>query len=234
MKSFIVKAGRIIVPMVLVLNVLNALGTDGSFGNEDSDKSVLAEVGVPCPAFSPMGLHEDNWPAAVGIFTGVLAKEAVVGTLDAAYTALGKQDAAEAGTAAEEATPFSLPAGIAAAFATIPTNLAGALGTWTDPLGVNVGDVSDQNAVAEEQGLPTARLVQWRRGLTGLRGHLLTCCSSCCIFLARRQLQRCIRSPGCAGRCLWLGGQPGWVTGWRRCITKVRRLHGIRVRRVCG
>ncbi|WP_324695445.1 ferrous iron transport protein B [Candidatus Thiothrix phosphatis] len=150
LKSFVVKAGRIIVPMVLVLNFLNALGTDGSFGHEDSDKSVLAEVGrTLAPAFSPMGLHEDNWPAAVGIFTGVLAKEAVVGTLNAAYTALAEQDAAAAGAAAQE-EPFSLGTKLGEAFATIPTNLAAALGSWADPLGVNVGDVSAEQ-VAQEQ-----------------------------------------------------------------------------------
>jgi ferrous iron transport protein B len=155
LKSFVFRAGRVIVPMVLVLNFLNALGTDRSFGNEDSDRSVLAEVGRGiAPAFSPMGLTEDNWPAAVGIFTGVLAKEAVVGTLDAAYTALAASEAAAEGSAAEEA-PFSLFDGLGAAFATIPANLADALGSWTDPLGVASVDASDPNAVAEEQGVST-------------------------------------------------------------------------------
>ncbi|NOQ77673.1 MAG: ferrous iron transport protein B, partial [Methylococcaceae bacterium] len=35
LKSFIFNAGKVIVPMVLVLNFLNALGTDGSFGQEN-------------------------------------------------------------------------------------------------------------------------------------------------------------------------------------------------------
>jgi ferrous iron transport protein B len=150
LKSFMFRAGRVIVPMVLVLNFLNAVGTDGSFGNEDSDKSVLAEVGRSiAPAFSPMGLREENWPAAVGIFTGVLAKEAVVGTLNAAYAALAESDA---GTVADE-KPFDLVAGLVAAFATIPANLADALGKWADPLGVYSVDASDQAAVAQEQGV---------------------------------------------------------------------------------
>jgi ferrous iron transport protein B len=154
LKSFIVRAGRVIVPMVLVLNVLNSIGTDGSFGNEDSDRSVLAEVGrTITPAFSPMGLTEDNWPAAVGIFTGVLAKEAVVGTLDATYTALG---AADAGVAAEEEEAFSLFGGLAAAVATIPANLADAVSGWTDPLGLGVGDLSDLERVAAEQEVTSA------------------------------------------------------------------------------
>ncbi|EIJ33574.1 Fe(2+) transporter permease subunit FeoB [Thiothrix nivea] len=170
LKSFIIKAGSIIVPMVLVLNVLNALGTDGSFGNEDSDKSVLAEVGRSiAPAFSPMGLHEDNWPAAVGIFTGVLAKEAVVGTLDAAYTALAEQEAAENGTAVEEEA-FSLSTSLGEAVTTIPANLGDALGTWTDPLGLNVGDVSDQAAVAEEQEVSTGTFGAMAARFDGVAG----------------------------------------------------------------
>ena len=152
LKGFIVGAGRIIVPMVLVLNFLNAIGTDGSFGNEDSDTSVLAEVGrTLAPAFSPFGLNADNWPAAVGIFTGVLAKEAVVGTLDAAYTALAERDAAAIGKASAEEDVFDLANALSAAVATIPANLVEALGQWADPLGIVVGDLSDQAAVAEKQ-----------------------------------------------------------------------------------
>ncbi|HMA97916.1 MAG TPA: Fe(2+) transporter permease subunit FeoB, partial [Wenzhouxiangella sp.] len=86
-KGFMFRAGRVIVPMVLVLNVLNSIGTDGSFNNEDSDRSVLSEIGRSIsPLFSPFGLNEENWPASVGIFTGLLAKEAVVGTLDSLYS----------------------------------------------------------------------------------------------------------------------------------------------------
>ena len=157
LKAFIIKAGRIVVPMVLVLNFLNAVGTDGSFGNEDSDKSALSEVGrTIAPAFAPLGLNADNWPAAVGIFTGVLAKEAVVGTLNAAYTALAENDAKAAGDEPKEAEPYDLVGGLAAAWATVPTNLGDALGKWADPLGLDIGDVSDQAAVAEEQKVSIA------------------------------------------------------------------------------
>lgn len=149
LKSFVIGAGRVIVPMVLVITLLNNVGTDGSFGNDNSDKSVLAEVGrAVSPVFAPMGLHEDNWPAAVGIVTGVLAKEAVVGTLDAAYTALAQQD-----SPATEAAPFSVWTGLVAAAETIPVNLMDALGGWTDPLGVSVGDLSDADATAAEQAV---------------------------------------------------------------------------------
>lgn len=148
-RGFVVRAGRVIVSMVLVLNVLNSLGTDGSYGNEDSDRSVLAEIGrTLAPAFSPMGLDEENWPATVGIFTGILAKEAVVGTLNATYSALATSDAGET---PEEEAEYSLMGGLAGALATIPANLGDALGGWADPLGLDLGDLSDPEAAAEAQ-----------------------------------------------------------------------------------
>ena len=153
LKSFVFRAGRVIVPMVLVLNFLNAVGTDGSYGNEDSDKSMLAAVGRSiAPAFAPFGLNPENWPAAVGIFTGVLAKEAVVGTLDAAYSALAEGEKAQDG---EEDEPFELVPALQGALATIPVNLAEAFGAWLDPLHLDVGDVTDQAAVAEAQEVST-------------------------------------------------------------------------------
>ncbi len=170
-KSFIVRAGRVIVPMVLVLNVLNSIGTDGSFGNEDSDKSVLSEVGrTISPLFSPFGVTEENWPASVGIFTGLLAKEAVVGTLDSLYTTLGEEAEAELRSqtnpkpmswradmtdetlAAEDSEEsFDMMGTIGEGIATIPANLGDAMGSWLDPLGLDIGDVEDQATAAEEQ-----------------------------------------------------------------------------------
>jgi ferrous iron transport protein B len=150
LKNFLIGAGRVIVPMVLVITLLGSVGTDGSLGSKDSDHSVLAAIGRSVsPAFAPMGLDADNWPAAVGIVTGVLAKEAVVGTLDAAYTALA-DDADGANDASAE---FSLVDGLVSAFATIPTNLVKALGSWADPLGIGVGDLSDSAAAASEQAV---------------------------------------------------------------------------------
>ncbi|MCL2076279.1 MAG: Fe(2+) transporter permease subunit FeoB [Betaproteobacteria bacterium] len=100
LSGFIVKAGKIIVPMVMVLNLLNVTGTDGSFGHENSEDSLLVAMsrGIS-PVFAPFGITEENWPAAVGIITGVLAKEAVVGTLSALY---GQIAAAENGDDGEE------------------------------------------------------------------------------------------------------------------------------------
>ena len=166
-RGFVIRAGRVIVPMVLVLNVLNTIGTDGSFGNQDSDSSALSEIGRKIsPLFAPFGLTEENWPASVGIFTGLLAKEAVVGTLDSLYSGLSEKDEA-ARRADASPTPLSWRADmteehepeaeptiaetIVEGLATIPTNLAEAMGAWFDPMGLMIGDVSDTEHAAEEQ-----------------------------------------------------------------------------------
>jgi ferrous iron transport protein B len=152
LKNFIFRAGKVIVPMVIVINFLNSWGVDGSFGNEDTDQSVLSEIGrTITPAFEPMGLTEENWPATVGIFTGILAKEVVVGALDAIYSTLAAQDA---GIEAEEEA-FSFWDGIGDAFATIPANLGDVTDTILDPLGINIGDVSNVESAAEEQEVST-------------------------------------------------------------------------------
>jgi ferrous iron transport protein B len=140
LKSFLFNAGKVIVPMVLVLNFLNALGTDGSFGRENSDKSVLSEIGRSLtPAFEPMGIQNDNWPATVGIFTGVLAKEAVVGTLNALYSQMNAANASPA-----EADAFILQDALQAALLTIPENLAGIANKLLDPLGLNIEVASSE------------------------------------------------------------------------------------------
>ncbi|WP_067585481.1 Fe(2+) transporter permease subunit FeoB [Endozoicomonas ascidiicola] len=148
LKSFILRAGKAIVMVVVILNTLNAIGTDGSFGHQDTQSSVLSKIGQSItPIFAPMGMTEDNWPAAVGLFTGILAKEAVVGTLDSMYSAIA---ASENKSAAEDES-FDLMAGIQEAFATIPANLGDLAGSFADPLGIQVGDLSDIESVASDQ-----------------------------------------------------------------------------------
>jgi ferrous iron transport protein B len=134
LKSFVFKAGKFIVMVAVVLTFLNSLGRDGSFGNENTPNSVLAGIArTAIPVLEPMGVREDNWPAAVGLITGLFAKEVVVGTLDALYTQMA--DARETG-AKDEA--FDLAGGLAKAFATIPHNLLALLDRALDPLGIDL------------------------------------------------------------------------------------------------
>ncbi|PUB76523.1 MAG: ferrous iron transporter B [gamma proteobacterium symbiont of Ctena orbiculata] len=147
-KLFIKEAGKVIVLMVLVINTLNSIGTDGSFGNEDTEHSVLSSISKAItPLLAPMGIDEDNWPATVGVFTGILAKETVVGTLDALYTHLANE---EAGISAGD-QPFDFWPSISAALATLPENLLGVKDLLTDPLAMDVGDISSAAAAAEAQ-----------------------------------------------------------------------------------
>lgn len=154
LREFIFRAGQVIVPIVMVLSFFNALGTDGSFGKENSRDSVLSAASQAIvPVFKPMGLTEENWPAAVGLFTGIFAKEAVVGTLNTLYAQAAEQDAAEAkpeGAAPVAEVPQTLAAKLTAAAATVPTNLAGVVDKLADPLGLNVSYVGDSAAAAEQ------------------------------------------------------------------------------------
>lgn len=139
LKSFIVRAGKAIIIVVAVLGILNSWGNDGSFGNADTEKSVLSSIGKTItPIFEPMGITEQNWPATVGIFTGIFAKEAVIGTMNSLYSEGGNDEDFEFWETVKEA------------FATIPENLAGVPALLLDPLGIQeqVAD-GDLDAIKE-------------------------------------------------------------------------------------
>ena len=175
LKTFLQRAGKVIVIICAILGFLNSWGTDGSFGNEDSEKSVLSEIGYTiAPVLSPMGVTQENWPAAVGVFTGIFAKEAVVGTLNSLYDQRAREaNAAAAGPdaapAEEEPTAdegWSLGAILSEAVGTSRDNLADLGGAFTDPLGIAVDDLSDTAAAAESQEV-TVTTVQMMQQLFG-------------------------------------------------------------------
>ncbi len=155
LKSFVQRAGQTIVVVVAALSFLNSWGTDGSFGNEDSQNSVLSVVGqTVAPVLSPMGVTQENWPAAVGIFTGVLAKEAVVGSMNSLYDSMARAENAASGegeAAAEEEEGWSLASILSEAGMSVVNNIADMGGAFLDPLGIAVDDLSDTAAAAEEQ-----------------------------------------------------------------------------------
>lgn len=77
LKGFVFGAGKLILPICILLGFLNA----GA-----STQSWLASFGKAItPIFAPLGIHHDNWPATVGLLSGVLAKEVVIGTLNTLY-----------------------------------------------------------------------------------------------------------------------------------------------------
>ncbi|VAW50161.1 Ferrous iron transport protein B, partial [hydrothermal vent metagenome] len=152
-RLFIRDAGQVIIVMVLIINVLNAIGTDGSIGHEGSDDSVLSIISKKAtPVFSPMGIEEDNWPAVLGIISGVLAKEVVVGTLDTLYTQLAREDAGYI----EATEPFDFWLAIETAAATVPENLSAISDAFTDPLQLDVGNIESIEAAAADQEVSNA------------------------------------------------------------------------------
>ena len=87
LKRFIFKAGKIIVPICLLIGALNTIQVNGQIAVDGSKNSILSTVGkTMTPIFEPMGVNKDNWPATVGLLTGVLAKEVVIGTLNTLYS----------------------------------------------------------------------------------------------------------------------------------------------------
>lgn len=147
LRAFIWRAGRMIVLMVVILGLLNSVGVDGSFGKKDSPDSLLSAIGRGItPVFQPMGIQPDNWPATVGLFTGMFAKEVMVGTMDNLYSQLAQAEMDE------PAEPFDLGAKLQAAVATIPENLAQVWQQLGDPLGWGIlTETADPEAAAEIQ-----------------------------------------------------------------------------------
>ena len=123
LRDYIWRAGKVITVAVAVLGFLNSFGIaegagdaaegessgfEFTAGNGDSENSLLSVIGKAItPVFEPFGVEKENWPASVSLFTGLLAKEAVIGTMNSLYAMAG--NGGESGTAvpAEEPAPDS-------------------------------------------------------------------------------------------------------------------------------
>lgn len=129
LRHFVRRAGRMIIPVCVLLGGLNALTLSGDFSaGEANTASVLSWLGqCLTPLFAPLGLHADNWPATVGLLTGMLAKEVVVGSLNALYVQTGQLTALNA-------AHFDLLAGLREAVLSIPQNLAGLWSALANPI----------------------------------------------------------------------------------------------------
>ena len=92
LKMFLFRVGKFIIPLVFLVKVLSAWGTDGSFNQKPIDQSILAAGGrAITPILIPMGVREDNWPATVALFTGALHKVVIVTTLSSIYMEQAQQ-----------------------------------------------------------------------------------------------------------------------------------------------
>ena len=115
LRDYIWRAGKVITLAVAILGFLNSFGivekavddaSTGSAteteqsagfeftaGNGDSENSLLSIIGKAItPVFEPFGVERENWPASVSLFTGLLAKEAVIGTMNSLYSMAGENN----------------------------------------------------------------------------------------------------------------------------------------------
>ena len=110
LRDYIWRAGKVITLAVAVLGFLNSFGIvekavdenaptnepagfEFTAGNGDSENSLLSVIGKAItPVFEPFGVEKENWPASVSLFTGLLAKEAVIGTMNSLYSMAGENE----------------------------------------------------------------------------------------------------------------------------------------------
>lgn len=86
LKSFVLGAGKLICVVCFILHVLHSFSFKGDVLVQDRHKSILVSISKSVtPIFNPIGVTNENWPATVGLITGLLAKEAVIGTLSSLY-----------------------------------------------------------------------------------------------------------------------------------------------------
>jgi len=139
LRYFILRAGKVIVPVCVVLGGLNALTIHGGMSvGEASSESILTLIGQwLTPLFSPMGLHQDNWPATVGLLSGMLAKEVVVGSLNTLYAQM-------AHLSQSTMTSFDFFGNMKAALWSIPDNFSQLGSALINPIAASVpqGDLS--------------------------------------------------------------------------------------------
>jgi ferrous iron transport protein B len=142
LRFFLVRAGKLIIPICVLLGCLNAVTLgDGLNEMEGGAHSLLSIIGQwITPFFAPMGIHQDNWPATVGLLTGMLAKEVVVGTLNSLYSQVG-----HLGEIA--AVHFDFWYGIKSALWSIPHNLSQLGSALTNPILASMANDSVSSSV---------------------------------------------------------------------------------------
>lgn len=151
---FILRVGKVIIVAAVIINFLGVVGVgrDGVHAARMGD-SVLADFGrAVTPVFHPMGITEQNWPATVGLLSGVVVKEIVVGTLNAVYDRMGTEGRA--------AAPYHFTRDLKAALHTVPENARAFFHGFLDPLGFSDirGAESNLEQAAEHTGASTATL----------------------------------------------------------------------------
>ena len=108
---------------------LNSVTIHGRFSTADANSdTLLSWVGQKTTVvLHPMGIEQKNWPATVGLMTGVLAKEVVIATLNSLYSDIAHLHE-------HPDTSFSVSAGLKAAMISISDNIEALPSALSDPI----------------------------------------------------------------------------------------------------
>lgn len=87
LKGFVLRAGKVIVIASVIIGALNSFTLSGKPSDSLNDSALATVSKILTPLLHPIGIEESNWQATVGLVTGAMAKEVVVGTLNTLYTA---------------------------------------------------------------------------------------------------------------------------------------------------
>lgn len=89
LKDFILRAGKTILLVIVIINILQVITLPVGKNNEPVPVLELGGKALT-PLLMPMGIRADNWQASVALISGLFAKEAIVGTMQSLYQ--GKAD----------------------------------------------------------------------------------------------------------------------------------------------
>ena len=133
LKVFILRVGKVITAIGLVLFILPGIGwTSQGLRATHIDHSLLAQASrAVAPMFEPMGLRRGDWPAVAGLVAGAAAKEVVIGTLNGIYQ---RQQSADA---LQNYRDPEVLARLREALGTIPANAKSFVSDLLDPLGLH-------------------------------------------------------------------------------------------------
>lgn len=98
LKDFILRAGKTILSVIILINILQVIYVTDPFAKSGSEDTPSARITILeltgktiAPVFVPMGIRIENWQASVALTSGLFAKEAVVGTLQSLYQEEGSE-----------------------------------------------------------------------------------------------------------------------------------------------
>lgn len=145
LKDFVLRAGKTILISVVIIRVFSSV--ESLIDSSPDNASLIEKAGrITQPIFAPMGIQKENWPASIALATGILAKEAVLGTLISLYSQQNQSNEVHPFQPSRNKRLEAIVEQLKAAFQSInPFNIA-QLKSF-DPIGISeaVGDVKSEN-----------------------------------------------------------------------------------------